>query len=134
MARYLAFLIGSGPGTPSGSSPETSYDVVLKRSSLEEMWIPRLRAADGEGASGDAAQAGLSFFLERHAGLDFVAHSGDQNGFISHLYLHRGSRTGYLVSFNTDVVQSKTDPSRLTTRQVDAQLRDAIIREIIAPR
>lgn len=134
MARYLGFLIGDNPVSAAGSSGISSYDVVLKRSSLEEMWTPQLRASDGEGASGDAAQAGLSFFLERHGGLDFVAHSGDQNGFISHLYLHRPSRTGYVVSFNTDVSPSKSDPARLTTRQVDAQLRDAIVREIIAPR
>jgi CubicO group peptidase (beta-lactamase class C family) len=125
MAKYLAFLIGEGPA-------RGGYDAVLKRSSLEEMWKPQIRASDGEGASGDAAQAGLSFFIERHAGLDFIAHSGDQNGFISHFYLHRPSRTAYIVSFNTDVPASKVDPSRVTTRRVDAELRDVIIREIVA--
>jgi CubicO group peptidase (beta-lactamase class C family) len=124
MARYVAFLMGGG--TPA-------YDMVLKRASLEEMWKPQIGASDGEGASGAAAQAGLSFFLERHAGLDFIAHSGDQNGFISHFYLHRPSRTAYIVSFNTDVSASKTNSSRPTTRQVDAALRDTIIREVIGP-
>jgi CubicO group peptidase (beta-lactamase class C family) len=125
MARYMAFLMGNDR-TPA-------YDVVLKQASLEEMWKPQIRASDGEGASGDAAQAGLSFFLERHSGLDFIAHSGDQNGFISHFYLHRPSRTAYIVSFNTDVSASKTNGSRPTTRQVDATLRDTIIREVIGP-
>jgi CubicO group peptidase (beta-lactamase class C family) len=124
MARYLAFLMGGG-----GAS---SHDTVLTRSSLEEMWQPQIRAVDGEGATGADAQSGLSFFLERHAGLDFVAHSGDQNGFISHFYLHRPSRTAYAVSFNTNVTTSKTRSSRPTTRQVDAAVRDAIIREMIA--
>jgi hypothetical protein len=96
------------------------------------MWLPQIRAADGEGATGGDAQSGLSFFLERHAGLDFVAHSGDQNGFISHFYLHLPSRTAYVVSFNTDVSAAKTRPGRPTTRQVDAAVRDAIIREVIA--
>jgi CubicO group peptidase (beta-lactamase class C family) len=126
MARYLAFLMDNG-GRPA-------YDVVLPRASLEEMWKPQIGATDGEGASGDAAQSGLSFFLERHSGLDFIAHSGDQNGFISHFYLHRPSRTAYIVSFNTDVSASKTNRSRPTTRQVDATLRDTIIREVIGPR
>jgi hypothetical protein len=54
-------------------------------------------------------------------------HSGDQNGFISHLYFHRPSRSGYVVSFNTDVT-SKRD-RRQTTRAVDDDLRDAIVRE-----
>jgi hypothetical protein len=38
------------------------------------------------------------------------------------------------VSFNTDVGASKTNSSRPTTRQVDAAVRDAIIREVIARR
>jgi CubicO group peptidase (beta-lactamase class C family) len=123
MAKYVGFLMGAGDSAAN--------DVVLKRSSLDEMWTPQIRASDGEGASGEAAQAGLSFFLERHAGLDFIAHSGDQNGFISHFYLHRPSRTAYVVAFNTDVSVSKSTPGRPTTRQADAALRDVIIREVI---
>ena len=91
------------------------------------MFTPQIRAADGEGGSGDDVQAGLSCFIERHGGVELVGHSGDQNGFISHLYFHRPSRSGYIVSFNTDVT-SKRDP-RHTTRAVDNDLRDAIARE-----
>ena len=126
MAKYLMLL--------TADRATTVDDSVLKRSSLEEMWKPQLPAADGEGATGSSAQAGLSFFLERHGGLDFVAHSGDQNGFISHLYVHRASRTAYVVSFNTDVAASKASGDRPTTRQVDAAVRDAMIREVIAKR
>ena len=113
MAKWLAFLIGG--------------DSVLKRSSLDEMFTPQIRAADGEGGSGDDVQAGLSCFIERHGGLEVVGHSGDQNGFISHLYVHRPSRSGYIVSFNTDV-SSKRD-ARRTTRAVDDDVRDAMARE-----
>ena len=123
MAKYLIFL------TADRQTPV--FEAVLERSSLEEMWKPQIAAADGEGATGTAAQAGLSFFLEKHSGLDFVAHSGDQNGFISHLYIHRPSHTAYVVSFNTDVTASKVNQGRPTTRQVDGALRDAIIREMI---
>ena len=115
MAKYLAFLIDGN-------------DTILKRSSLDEMSVPQIRARDGEGGSGDDVQAGLSCFVERHGGVELVGHSGDQNGFISHLYVHRPSRSGYIVSFNTDV-SSKRDP-RHTTRAVDNDLRDAIIREL----
>lgn len=111
MAKYLAFLIDGN-------------DAILKRTSLLEMATPQIRAADGEGGSGDDVQAGLSCFIERHGRVDLVGHSGDQNGFISHLYLHRPSRSGYIVSFNTDV-SSKQD-ARHTTRAVDDDLRDAI--------
>ena len=114
MAKYLAFLIDGN-------------DTILKRSSLDEMFTPQIRAADGEGGSGADVQAGLSCFIERHGGIELVGHSGDQNGFISHLYVHRPSRSGCVVSFNTDVT-SKRDP-RHTTRAADNDLRDAIARE-----
>jgi CubicO group peptidase (beta-lactamase class C family) len=111
MAKWLAFLIDGN-------------EAVLKRSSLEEMFTPQIRARNGEGGSGDDVQAGLSCFIERHHGVELVGHSGDQNGFISHLYLHRPTRSGYIVSFNTDVT-STSDPRR-NTRAVDDDLRDAI--------
>jgi CubicO group peptidase (beta-lactamase class C family) len=116
MAKWLSFLIGGPHDMP-----------ILKRSSLDEMFTPQIRAKDGEGGSGDDVQAGLSCFIERYQGVELVGHSGDQNGFISHLYLHRPSRSGYIVSFNTNV-QSKTDAHR-TTRAVDNDLRAVMIRE-----
>lgn len=122
MAKYLAFLV-----SPAAAAP----DRVLRRSSLAEMWQPQIRAADGEGATGPDAESGLSFFVERHGGVELVGHSGDQNGFLSHLYLHRPSRTGYAVAFNTDATASASG-SRRSTRQADAAIRDAIVREVIA--
>jgi CubicO group peptidase (beta-lactamase class C family) len=115
MAKYLAFLIDGN-------------DTILTRASLDEMFTPQIRAADGEGGSGTDVQAGLSCFIERHDGIELVGHSGDQNGFISHLYVHRPSRSGYIVSFNTDVTSAR-DP-RHTTRAVDDDLRDVVIKEL----
>ena len=123
MAKWLAFLIGG-----AGAAGEKE---VLKRASVDEMFTPQIRAADGEGGSGDDVQAGLSCFIERHGGVELVGHSGDQNGFISHLYIHRPSASGYVVSFNTDV-SSKRDAKR-TTRAVDNELRDVIIKELFLP-
>ena len=118
MAKWLAFLIDGN-------------DAILKRSSLDEMFTPQIRARDGEGGSGADVQAGLSSFIERYGDVELVGHSGDQNGFISHLYVHRPSKSGYIVSFNTDA-SSKRDPSR-STRAVDNDLRDVIVRELFAP-
>jgi len=112
MARWLGFLIDGNEG-------------VLKRTSLEEMFTPQIRARNGEGGSGDDVQAGLSCFIERHHGVELVGHSGDQNGFISHLYIHRPTRGGYVVSFNTDA--SSTSDPRKATRAVDDDVRDAIV-------
>jgi CubicO group peptidase (beta-lactamase class C family) len=122
MARWLAFLIGTG------EAPHEVHDGVLKRTSLDEMFVPQIRAKDGEGGSGPDVQAGLSCFIERHGGVELIGHSGDQNGFISHLYFHRPTRSGYIVSFNTSS-RSKVDPKR-TTREVDNDLRDFVIREM----
>jgi hypothetical protein len=91
------------------------------------MWTPILPAADGEGGSGDAVQIGLSFFIERHHGVELIGHSGNQNGFLSHLYLHPASRTGYVVAFNTDV-SSKGQGRAEVTREVDHAVRDHLVR------
>ena len=91
-AERAARRHGQVPGVP-----EHGNGTVLQRSSLDEMFTPQIRAGDGEGGSGDDVQAGLSSFIERHGGVELVGHSGDQNGFISHLYVHRPSRSGYIV-------------------------------------
>src|SRR3954464_807955 len=119
MARWLTFLIDGN-------------DAILKRSSVDEMFTPQIRARDGEGGSGADVQAGLSTFIERHGNVELLGHSGDQNGFISHLYVHRPSHSGYIVSFNTDTASTR-DPKR-TTRAVDDDVRDAIVRELFTPR
>lgn len=123
MVRYLAFLLGYGPADRA-----KAHDQVLARASLEEMWHPVVRAQDGEGGSGDDVQAGLSFFVERHGGVELVGHSGQQAGFVSHIYMHRPSRTAWAVAFNTDVTADAVDTRGLTTRAVDDGLRDAIVR------
>ncbi len=124
MAKYLAFLMG-GPGQPE------AHEGVLARASLEEMFRPVARASDGEGGTGQEVQIGLSFFLERHQGLDLVAHSGSQGGFLSHFYLHLPTRTGFVVAYNTEVTTKKgANPE--VTRQVDAELRDEILKRVFS--
>ena len=124
MAKWVGFLIGGAADVGA----RQVHDIVLKRSSLDEMFTPLITAKDGEGGSGADVHAGLSCFVERHHGVELVGHSGNQNGFLSHLYLHRPSRSGYIVAFNTDA-RSERDPGR-TTRAVDDSLRDAFIREV----
>src|SRR5262245_47205918 len=124
MAKYLGFLLGAG-----SNADRALYDGVLKRSSLEEMWTRQIRAVEGEGVNGTDSYAGLSFFVERHGKVELVGHSGDQNGFISHLYIHRPSHTAYVVSFNTDTTPAK-DGSRPGTRQADAAVRELMIEHV----
>jgi len=122
MATYLAFLIGD-------ERRRKVYDAVLTRRSIQEMFTRQIQAVDGEGGSGNDVSAGLSCFIERHHGVELVGHSGDQNGFISHLYIHQPSRSGYVVSFNTN---TSAGPGRRGTRSVDDDVRDAIVREIFS--
>jgi CubicO group peptidase (beta-lactamase class C family) len=115
MVKYLAFLIGE-PARPE-------HEGVLKRSTLREMWQPQI-AVRSEDAGQEAL--GLGFFLERREGRALIGHSGGQGGFISHLYLDPAAGAGYVVAFNTDVRAG----GRQLTRELDAQLRDRLLREV----
>ena len=125
MARYLGFLIGD--------QSRTQYEGVLRRASLEEMWKPVIRAVDGEGGSGSDVQAALSFFVERHRNAELIGHSGDQNGFLSHLYVHLPSRTAYVIAFNTDATSKSRNRSRIT-RDVDDAVRDRVVEVLTSSR
>ncbi len=119
MANYLAFLTGS-----RDAATRSRYDTVLKRASLEEMWRPVVPVSGG-------VSMGLTFFLERHGGQDYIAHSGGQNGFISHFYLHPASGTSYLVAFNTQTTSVKEGEKR-NTRALDAAVRDWLLSRMVA--
>jgi CubicO group peptidase (beta-lactamase class C family) len=126
MVKYMDFLAGN-------ASRQAVYDGVLGRASLEQMWKPVVPVED---AGERGAMMGLCFFLEEHGGLPFVAHSGGQNGFISHFYVNVASRTAYAVAFNT--VAEPVGPDGLgNTRQVDREVRDYVVKIVIpalAPR
>ena len=120
MALYLGFLLGS-------PEKKAAYEEILKRSSLEEMWRPQVTVPDEGGAS---VALGLSYFLERRFGLDLVAHSGTQNGFLSHFFVHVPSRSAYIVAYNTQAGGEEANepaPDGASTRRLDAELRDFLI-------
>ena len=129
MAKYLSFLQGAG-----AAADRARADVVLARASLEGMWTPQIRATAGEGVNGSESSAALSFFVEQWPSsgksVELVGHSGDQNGFISHLYLHRPSRTGWVISMNTDTTAAK-DGSRPSSREADMTVRKLILDNVI---
>lgn len=110
MAKYLAFLVGD-------PKKQAEYDVVLARRSLDEMFKPQIAGAE------PAVSLGLNFFLEKRNGLDLIGHSGSQNGFLSHFYVHLPSRSGFVVAYNTDAnAKAKGEPQN--TRMLDAAIRD----------
>lgn len=113
MAKYLNFLLGSPPAR-GGVDPASAdgvvggrafnYDTVLKRSSLEEMWQPALKAeSDANGNAGFTTDIGLIFFIDQRNGRKLIGHGGDQNGFISYIEFDPVSKTAALFVLNTDV-------------------------------
>ncbi|WP_194953607.1 serine hydrolase domain-containing protein [Sphingopyxis solisilvae] len=97
MAKYLAFLLGD-------PARQVDYDRVLKRSSLEEMWVPQISAGEDftQGRMAATTQSALSFFVDRTRGLRIVGHNGDQNGFRAYLSFCPDQRVGTLLAFNTE--------------------------------
>ena len=97
MAKYAAFLLGD-------PVRQSENDLVLKRSSIEEMWAPQISAGEDftQGRMAKTTQSGLSFFIDRSAEVRFVGHNGDQNGFRAYLSLCPDQRIGSLLAFNTE--------------------------------
>lgn len=105
MVRYVNFLLGD-PGK------QGTYDAVLKRTSLEEMWQPRFAAGreSVQGWTSDDTSVGLSFFTGTMAGRRYVGHNGEQNGFKSFMTLCPDTRAASLLAFNTETVPAAKDP------------------------
>jgi len=127
MVKYLRFLVGD----PAKSE---LYDQILSRSSLEEMFKPQLKIGPGEadaqfGTGTDSFDSiGLCFFVREEKGRRYIGHSGGQDGFISHFYIQPESQMAYLVSFNTDAVDSDKN-----TRKFDAALREYLFTHFCTP-
>ncbi|HET6204182.1 MAG TPA: serine hydrolase domain-containing protein [Planctomycetota bacterium] len=120
LALWLDFLLGN---------PERSglHEGLLRRASLEEMFRPVV-PLDPARRDGDAM--GLSFFLEKRRGYDLVAHSGGQNGFVSHFYLHLPSRAALLLAFNTNVL-AEAGGEEATTSALDRRLLDLFLASVL---
>jgi CubicO group peptidase (beta-lactamase class C family) len=91
LALWARFLTGA-----TGNDPERARldEIVLRRSTLEEMWRPVV--ATGEGQS-----VGLGFFLRDLDGIRLVGHTGEQAGFRSFLFFNPATREGVVGVVNT---------------------------------
>ncbi len=95
LVQWLRFLTGS---TRGDTALARRFDLVLRRSSLEEMWRGRL-PYPGPVAGSDSV--GLSFFVLHRAQRRFVGHTGSQAGFRSFFYIDPATRSGVIAAFNT---------------------------------
>jgi CubicO group peptidase (beta-lactamase class C family) len=126
MVKYIGFLMGD-------DKKQDDYDLVLKRSSLEEMFQPQIAIEPGtliepEGQNRKDAM-GLAFFIEDNFGQHFIGHSGTQNGFITHFYLRPDSRIAYIIAFNTQATPTEKDSSQ-DTRRLDREIKDHLFQRI----
>ncbi|MGH7619321.1 MAG: serine hydrolase domain-containing protein, partial [Gemmatimonadaceae bacterium] len=96
LVKYIAFLTNA---VLPGMTRER-YDVVLKRSSLEEMWHPgKPMSQSYEPAPNE--WMGLSFFVLDHNGTRLLGHTGSQAGFRSFFYFNPATGAAIVAAFNT---------------------------------
>jgi CubicO group peptidase (beta-lactamase class C family) len=101
MAKYLRFLIGD-PGN-------RLYEIVLRRTSLEEAWTGVLPATEpGQpatpytaGPHGAQPKMGLGFFVVETGGHRYIYHDGDQGGFSSELLVDPADHCASILAVNT---------------------------------
>jgi len=126
MARYLAFLAGDAAARPAD-------ELVLVRSSLEEMWKPALDVAAGTDPSAEAAPArtreaiGLVFFLLERGPVRLVGHTGDQRSFRSFFYLDPATGAAAIAVLNTD---RGTEADRPDAGAILARLRSDLVQRV----
>jgi CubicO group peptidase (beta-lactamase class C family) len=121
MLKYLGFLLGD-------SAKEAEYGMVLKRSSLEEMWKPFLPVIpddDFQSRADARDEVTTSFFVHTDGALKLVGHAGWQNGFRSHFYIDPKTHNAYIVAYNTDAIDEAKGGQN--TRGFDFELRDYLI-------
>ncbi len=119
MVKYLNFLIGD-------PKKRADYDLILKRSSLEEMWQPQLPTpVDANGNRGFTTDIGLIYFLNRREDRTFVGHGGDQNGFISYIDFEPATRQASMIVMNTNVTYpASTPPEKSVVSRMRSAVRD----------
>ena len=136
MEKYLRFLIGD-PRNPV-------FDLVLKRSSLEEAWIGELPiVAPGEkptaytgGPHGSQARMGLGFFVVQLEGHRYVYHDGDQGGFSADMFVDPGRGCASVLAVNTTDTggppsAAELRPQSNTEPDPDTDLRTVLREELV---
>ncbi len=132
MAKYLRFLIGD-PSNPV-------YDVVLRRSSLEEAWKGVLPVAEpakpATPYTKGAPTMGLGFFVLNLDGHRYVYHDGDQGGFSSEMLIDPARHTASILGVNTTdtgapAPSATLHPQSNTEPEPGADLRLTLRHELI---
>jgi CubicO group peptidase (beta-lactamase class C family) len=96
LVKYTAFLTNA---VLPGMSRER-YDVVLSRSSLDEMWKPGKPMSQSY-ESNPQQWMGLSFFVRDRNGQRIMGHTGSQAGFRAFFYFDSKNGSAIIAAFNT---------------------------------
>src|ERR1017187_2883297 len=136
MVKYLRFLIGD-PTNPM-------YDVVLKRSSLDEAWTGVLPAIEpgqpatpyASGPLGAQPMMGLGFFVLDTGDHRYIYHDGDQGGFSSELLVDPAGRSAGILAVNTSDTGAQAPAATLhpesnTEPDPNTDLRQSLRTELI---
>jgi CubicO group peptidase (beta-lactamase class C family) len=131
MEKYARFLIGDA-GNPL-------YDVVLKRSSLEEAWRGTLPATEPghaptpytSGPHGAQPKMGLGFFVVEAGGHRYIYHDGDQAGFSLELLVDPAGHSASILAVNTtdsgvEAPADATHPKSNTEPEPSTDLRQTL--------
>ena len=108
LVRYVAFLTGAA----ADDETRRRFDTVLSRSSLEEMWVPRVPIRE-DSAAEHRETMGLSFFLVHDEDLSVIGHTGSQAGFRAFFYFQPEKRTAIIAAFNTTNLEPTADAAAL---------------------
>lgn len=135
MVKYARFLIGD--------NANPLYDVVLKRSSLEDAWTGILPAVEPgqkptsytSGPGGAQPMMGLGFFILQVNGHRYIDHDGDQGGFSSELLIDPAGHSASILIVNTTdtgATQAATlHPESNTEPDPNTDLRQTLRNELI---
>lgn len=97
LATYAAFLSTTGSPDPA---TQQRWEAVLSRSTLAEMWVPRLPVSEDE-TTGRADSLGLSFFVVHDGGRTVIGHTGSQAGYRAFFYFQPAKEAAVILVFNT---------------------------------
>jgi len=118
LVKYTAFLTNAViPGTS-----RERYDIVLQRSSLEEMWRPGKPMSQSY-ESAPNQWMGLSFFVLDRGGQRILGHTGSQAGFRSFFYFNPANRLAVIAAFNTT---NRSAPAAAAQRRMQEAALDLL--------
>ncbi|MFL5614218.1 MAG: serine hydrolase domain-containing protein [Gemmatimonadaceae bacterium] len=113
LATYTAFLTNAA----ADDSTRRRYDLVIRRPTLQSMWMPLHPMSDSASAPDSMA---LSFFVVHRGSATLLGHTGSQAGFRSLLFFNPMTRTAIIAAFNTT---NEAAPARAAyTRMYEAAL------------